>query len=421
VLLAIVAAIGRPGRAHAAEAAAPASREEAGGSGWLLFFESGAELFDRDGYAIFEPGLEYRGSRLAVALGGPLRIGEATTDGVSHVALRRGDVDEQSDLGGMVRLIAWGQEGEPIRVLAGSVPSFTLGNGAVVGGLRPSVDPDHPRAGALAHFDLGPVALEGLASDVLSPRVFAGRAVLSLGDRLALGATGAVEPEPIRDADAVSAVAADASLVVVRREAWTLAPYVKAAGIASAGGGAGLHAGVAADLRLGPGGDTQIGLRGEWRGIGRGYLPRYFDEFEEVERWAYPGDGAPPKYRWARDAPAGQGFAAEARFDVADGFGASAALEGRQGGPWSAQVGADVRAIPGWSLGLLLARRGAADPGNLADLGEGTWLMAESRVDVGGPFYAFATGAHGFRVPRWEADPKEYAAVSLGIGAAVAP
>lgn len=409
-VLALAAAVAVPGGAAAVE-----------GSGWVVYFETGAELFDRDGYAIFDPGLEYRGDRLAVALGGPLRIGEATTDGVSHVALRRADVDEQTDLGGMLRLIAWGHEGDPIRVVAGSVPSFTLGNGAIVDELRPSVDPDHPRAGAFAHFDLGPVVLEGLASDVLSPRVFAGRVAVPLGDRFAVGATGAIEPEPIRDADALSVVGIDASWVAVRREAWTVAPYVEAAGIATAGGGNGLHAGLAADLRLGPGGDSRVGLRGEWRGIGRGYLPRYFDEFEEVERWSYAGDRAPPKFLVARQSPAGQGFAAEVRVDLAAGIGASAALEGREDGPWTAEAGADVRALPGWSLGLLIARRGAADPGELVEFGGDTWVMAESRLDVGGPFYAFATVASGYRVPRWEAEPREFAAASLGLGAAVAP
>lgn len=392
-----------------------------GDSGWLLFFEAGAELFDKDGFAIFEPGLEYRGEKLAVALGGPLRIGEATTDGVSHMALRRADVDEHSDLGGMLRLVSWGAEGDPVRVLVGSEPSFTLGSGGVVDQLRPGLDPDHPRAGAFASFDLGPLALEGLASDVLSSRVFAGRVTVPLGERWRFGGTGAVEPEPVPDAAPVSVLAVDASVVALRGEWLALAPYVEAAGLASRGGGAGLHAGLAADLRLGPGGDTLIGLRGEWRAMERGYLPRYFDEFHEVERWAYPRAGSPPKHLAAREAPGGQGFAGEARLDLPSGLGVHASIEGRRAGPWAAAVGADVRSLPGVALGFLVARRGAAGAGDLVELGAGTWLVAESRVDLAGPFHAFATVARGYRVPLYESAPVEFTAGSLGIGAAVAP
>lgn len=387
-------------------------------SGWLLFFEAGGELLGSDGFAVFEPGIEYHGDELTVALGKPLRIGGAETDGVTHAALRRADVDELSDLGALVRLVTWGEEGDRFHLVAGSLPAFTLGSGAVVGGLRPSLDPDHPRAGAFVHLDLGPAILEGLASDLLSPRVFAGRAAVPFGERLLLGGTYAVEPEPVPGAGSVSVAGADASLVVFRGESVAVAPYVEAAGLLD--GGAGLHLGLTTDVRVGPGGDALLGLRAEWRAMERGYLPGYFDEFHEAERWAYPRTTSRPKHVWARDAPAGQGFAAELRLSLPSGFGGQVSLEGRERGPWTAAAGVDLRRDR-WSLGLYLARRGAVDAGDVLDFSGETWAMAEARVDVGGPFYAFGTYARGFRVPRGETEPREIDSVSLGLGVAIAP
>lgn len=409
--LAIAAIVTLPGSALAAGP----------GPGWLLFFEAGGELFDDTGYAVLEPGFEYHGTDLAVALGGPWRIGRGISDGAGGSSVRQADVDELSDIGALVRLLAWGDDGDTFRVLAGSVPSFTLGAGGVVGGLRPSVDPDHPRAGALVGFDVGALELEALASDVLSSRVFAGRVAVWPWSWLRLGATGAIEPEPVPDADAVQVMGADATVVLYRGTWLTLAPYAEAAGITTEGGGAGLHLGLAVDLRLGAGGETLVGIRGEWRTMNAGYVPRYFDEFHEVERWAYPWAGAPPKHLWARTAPAGQGLYAEARLDLPSGMGASASFEAREGGPWAAAIGADLRAAEGFSLGLLLARRGAADGSELLDLSEDTWLTAESRVDIGGPFYVVGAVVTGYRVPLGETAPKEYASGSLGLGVAVAP
>jgi hypothetical protein len=405
--------------AVAAVALPGAVRARGGDTGWLLFLEAGGEVLGRDGFAVFEPGLEYRGDELAVALGKPLRIRGATTDGVPHAAMRRADVDELSDVGGMVRLVSWGEEGDRFHLVAGSLPSFTLGSGAVVGGLRPSLDPDHPRGGAFAHLDLGPVILEGLASDLLSPRVFAGRAAIPFGRRLLVGGTYAVEPEPIPGAGAVTVLGADASLVLVRGEVVALAPYAEAAGLLD--GGAGLHLGLATDFRFGPGGDAVLGLRAEWRAMERGYLPRYFDEFHEVERWSHPRITSPPKHVWVRGAPGGQGFATEVRLELPPGLAALVAVEGGGRRPWSAAVGADFRPDSGWSLGLLFARRGAVDAGDVLDLSGEKWAMAEARVNVGGPFYAVGTYARGFRTPREQVVPRGYVSASLGLGAAIAP
>ncbi len=413
-----------------ARAAAAPAGDDPGHEPWLVYVEAGADALGGTGYALAEPGLEYRGQDLHLAVGAPLRL---SLVGEGGGALRREDVDERSDAGAILRRLSYGEEGEAFRLVAGSLPPLTLGHGAVLGQHRASIDPDHGRASALIVLDLGPAVLEGVATDLLAARLYAGRVAIPVGDlvgledRIGLAATYAVDPAApagpaervtrartvIGPTQAAQLAAAELDVVLVRTKPFALAPYVDAVGLL--GSGAGLHVGTSADVRLGRGGDTVLGLRAEWRRMGEGYLPSYFDGFYEVEKLAYPTVASDPKLATARASRAGDGMAAEARLGAGEALSLGARVEGRGHGPIAAELGADLD-LGSTSVAALLARRGAYTPADLLDLSGETWLLAESRTGLTESFYVFGTVAQLFHTGD-DGRPAPLFEASVGVGA----
>lgn len=407
--------------------------DDPGAEPFRLFVEGGGAALGGVGYALAEPGLEWRSQDVTVSVGAPLRVGP--TDG-GGAGLRERDFDERSEFGALLRNFTYGEEGEALRLVAGASPVFTLGHGTAVNGYRPALDPDHRRAGVQLSLVLGPLELQALAGDVLAQRLYAGRAALHLGplfgweDRLTVAASFALDPTapsgpakrldeagaPIGPTTEESVATAELELVLVRTKPFALAPYVDLA--ARTGGGLGLHVGSSADLRFGAGQANVLALRAEWRRMEAGYLPSQFDGFYELERHAFPTRAGPSKHEAAEASPEGDGLAAELRLSRGERLAIAARVEGRGHGPISAETGVELRDLAGTSVAVLLARRGAYSALDVLDPDGDVWLLAEARTSVGEHLYLFGTGAQLFHVGE-DLQLQPIVEVSVGLGAAL--
>jgi len=422
--LVLLALLGATANARAAD--------DPGAEPLRLFVEAGGAALAGEGFALAEPGLEWRTADLALSVGAPLRV----TAGDGGPALRERDFDERSELGAVLRVLTYGEEGERLRLVAGATPVHTLGHGALLTGYRPALDPDHRRASARVTLALGPLELDALAGDVLAAKLYAGRAALHLGtlfgfeDRLTLAAQVVADPAapagPARALDETGSAlgpttpetlgALELELVLVRSKPFALAPYADLAG--RQGGGLGLHLGTTADLRFGAGHANVLALRAEWRRLQAGYLPSHFDGFYELERHAFPTRQGPTKSEAADDSPAGDGLLAEARLSRGGGLAVAARVEGRGHGPISAELGVELVDLAGTSLAVLLARRGAFSALDLLDPEGDAWLLLEARTSVGDHLYLFGTGAQLYQLGE-SLRPEPIVEVSVGLGAAL--
>ncbi|KFE60817.1 hypothetical protein [Hyalangium minutum] len=128
-----------------------------------------------------------RGDSFTLELGAPLRFRlidaepkQAAQDFSGH--LRRQDWDTTSDYAQVLRLLSIGREKETVAYFyAGPLSTFQLGEGHLVDRYDNQLSPDYHPAGAVLEVNVGPTRVEVAASDILSPRLFAGELRLDIG------------------------------------------------------------------------------------------------------------------------------------------------------------------------------------------------------------------------------------------------
>lgn len=206
----------------------------------------------------------------------------------------------------------------------------------------------------------------------------------------------------------------DVALIALREKHYTLAPYADFATLVESGSG--LHIGTTLDLRFGTGNESVLGLRAEYRRLGYGYLPRYFDAYYEIERYSYPGVKSPTKLEYASASAAANGALFEARLSLDETYSFSATFEGRSSGPSSVELGAEANVLSATTLSVLAARRGAFTAADLLDTNGVTWMLGELRSRLSEHVYAFALLANGYRVPRESERPAAVLEASVGLG-----
>ncbi len=151
-----------------------------------LSFPSGTRGGGQDLFALAKPMARLENEHFAVELGAPLRFRLLDEDPKQAAddygpRLRRQDWDTMSDYGQVLRELRIGQEEDPFFLVAGPLTVFTLGEGHLVDRYDNQLSPDYHPVGAVATINVGPTRVQVAASDVLSPRLFAGELRLDIG------------------------------------------------------------------------------------------------------------------------------------------------------------------------------------------------------------------------------------------------
>jgi hypothetical protein len=387
-------------------AAAPGtSRAEA-----TVFVEAGPEWLDGAGFGSIEPGFAFSSDALEVQLGLPMRLRLngplAARDGL----VRGEDWDSFSDAGRVLRRFELALAERTVTLRMGPLAHQFVGHGTLVNGLASSLDPDSVPVGARGRVVLGAVAAEALASDLASPGVVGGALVLEplslwgeVNDRVHFGASLFADPSAPRAAGAPPAVlyGVGLDLGLVRNRWVRLSPYFDANG---RGEGFGLHAGLLADLSLGP---VDLSLKGEWRRARAPYSPEYFDVAYSLERSDLSARAEAPLAK----ADAGRGTSNSGRGElrlVAGPLSAAASFSGRGAGLW------DVSLVIEASAGELeVAAFLAARAFSLQRDPERVLASAQARYRLSPYLYAWADASRLFRA--LERRPILQAAAGMGF------
>jgi hypothetical protein len=152
-----------------------------------LTMPSGTPGGEQDFFAYAEPEVLFQANDdFVLAAGANLRFRvidltpkQTATDYGAN--LRREDWDELSDFGQILHELRMGSSGSAFQLKAGQVENFTLGLGHLVSRYDNRTDENYHPAGATLQIDTGPVRVQGLVSDLLAGRLFAGDVRLDLG------------------------------------------------------------------------------------------------------------------------------------------------------------------------------------------------------------------------------------------------
>ncbi len=268
--------------------------------------------------------------------------------------LRRRDWDEPADYLKFIRYVRFGHKRDPLYFQVGQLWGATIGHGTLVNRYSNSLSLDHPKTGLVLDVNSTFFGVETLVDSFTNPTLFGGRAyVRPFGDTpiargLAFGAsvitdriapltlqsgatpgTLAIDDQGnvlIQSARTFFAVGLDVEYELVRNSIVSVIPYID--GNRLAGAGNGLHLGVLTNVRL-PVPIIEIGLesRLEYRVMGPGYLPEYFDQTYDLGRFQYlsgqPGSATyRPKLTTAEAAKAAGGDALQGYYgELAVSFG----------------------------------------------------------------------------------------------------
>ncbi|MBS2023850.1 MAG: hypothetical protein JST92_15710 [Deltaproteobacteria bacterium] len=227
--------------------------------------------------------------------------------------IRRPSWNEPSDFFKLIRYVRYGHKRDPFYVQVGQQWSASIGHGTIVSRYNNTLNLDYTKVGVALDVNQPFFGFETFTNDVLNPQVIAGRVyVRPLGETpflsgWAIGLTYAGDVQaPFyfqRDAtgnvvadDHGHAIATDARVqsvggidmefAVLDNSLIRLVPYVDFNRIFGAGNG--LHAGVFSDIHLPvPIIDVSLYAKLEYRVMGDGYIPAYFDSQYEQTRNTY--------------------------------------------------------------------------------------------------------------------------------------
>jgi hypothetical protein len=381
------------------------------------YFEAGPEYLDGQAYASVEPGLQYESEALRLSLAVPLRLRLNSSLTSRDGLLRTEDWDDLSDAGRVLRRFELQLAQRAFTLHLGALAHATIGHGTIVNGLASSLDPDSLPLGAQARVVVGALAVDLLGSDLFAPGVVGASATLEplslwgeVNDRLHLSLSLIADPSAPQPSGFPRATVygAGLDLAVLRTREVRIAPYFDANG---RGKGFGLHAGVLADLSLGP---AELGLKAEWRRTSGSYLPDYFDIAYSIERLSYLTSDPRPKA--GVDGGTFNSWRGEMRL-VAGPVTVAAALAGREQERWDGSLVLST-AIGPLDLAAFAALR-SFTWGNAPDR---LYLLAEGRYRLGSYLYLWAMGGQLERLEGSSggeaAEPSLQAAMGIGIAAA---
>ncbi len=252
----------------------------------------------------------------------------------------------------IIRYVTWGEKGDPVYAKVGQLYAETLGDGFILSNYNNSPSYDNRTIGAVLNLAFHKFGIEAMYGDLHTPGVSAGRvyvrpleftdlAGIPLIGGLDLGATYATDqskdsyvvpvlgesfapPSPIVPGrkGKMSEYGFDASIPVLRQHFADADIYYAYAQIDHFGHGS--AAGLRVDFNdLGP---LRPSFRLEHQWIGSEFIPEYFDQFYELNRFV-PDDSAyfSKAYQLSRT-PAGQGWYGQItvallhRFNIVGGY-----------------------------------------------------------------------------------------------------
>jgi hypothetical protein len=373
----------------------------------------------------------------------PLRFRVIDMDPQNDSVFRKEDWDEVSDFLRILRFVEvnLGAETWRFRGRFGTLEGESIGHGTVIAGYYNWLSRDHYQAGIVLDAAIKYGGVQFLLDNVVGPDVVGVRVFVrptsfftdnQWANRLAVGLSYAGDvraPVQLRASSAdptrpavddkgrlivdddpnnpgkeyrthVGVVGVDLEYAVLQTKLLDLVPYMDLNFMTTSyvdGSPAGLHLGTFFNIRLPtPVGPTLL-TRLEYRAVGSGYMPRYFDTLYKVQRWQYdPGSatdsrGIPQtKHQYLQTKQANQtgphGWLGELFFDFGGWVLVGGTYEDYEGeGNAALTLSLSLPKLQVVQAGALFVRRGFDAAG--ANFWDGAWLRAWLRLGVYGPLY----------------------------------
>lgn len=351
-------------------------------------------------YVLVHPQVALRFGELSFGIGVPLNIEVFSSaypkdpgPGENHIlqfknagTIRKEDWDQVSDFGRLLTFLTYGKKEDHFYLDVGQQHASTIGHGALVRRYSGSIDVNYYRSGLQLDAYNDYLGAEIMTNDFLNWGVVSGLAFVKplslffdhwLPKSLSIGVTAALdreaptaftfEPEPacpvpnqcnaarvpvvndknmfVTSTGVVLLGGVDAEMKLVKTANVDIKPYVDYSrffltGLSSGSPGGGLTVGVLGRFNLGKDPTHAFRLVAEYRWLGEGYRPGYFNTFYEIDKLLYMGTGgikagsgqvpitkieatvgaSRPKER--------NGYYFEASYGIRDALGLTLALEG---------------------------------------------------------------------------------------------
>lgn len=274
-------------------------------------------------------GTELRFDKIAVGLQIPLNIrledrcgNFALPDGCPQNArLRHEDWDEFADYARLIRYFSYGAPADPFYIRLGELWGATFGHGTVLSGYYNSINLDLYKLGIQLNVNTAYGGVQTMMDSLLQPSVFGMRGYVrpvsfwdpkSYWNNLAVGVTwmvdafapvGTVTPGVVRNGsglplpnEAMGILGFDVEFTVLQHKIIDVIPYTDVNTIF--GAGTGWHLGVLTKLR--PLEKFGLNLKLEYRYLGDGYVPAYFDSFYDIMKYQFPAGCSVTKFDLVR-------------------------------------------------------------------------------------------------------------------------
>ena len=423
----------------------------------------------KDFFLTITPRLDLNFGPFGIGLQGPvaLRLSDQSPDPVHP--LRQEDWDEPSDFLKFVRYVRWGQKRDFIFVRVGELAA-SIGHGTIMDRYLNTTDINTFHLGLQADLNTSYFGVETMISDlgmfgggyddarVMGARVYIKPVsffdpssflnIFSIGgtvvvDENAPAQLATVQPDPADPASrrvildengnftvrcpqgvancqdgstrAMVVGGFDVEAEIFNNAFIELIPYMDVNFVHQ--GDAGFHLGAQAKIKIPILIDLAIPIKLEYRYVGNRYIPTYFNNFYELERYNYspdavpaaqygliaPTDGVPKAVAMALGrGGGGSGLFGDAAFDIAGYIQVGAMYEhydGSVGG--NLAIYANIPAIEWLQAKAYYARTGIKDPADAFQLDERSLLVAQAAYEI--VSYIWIVGRAGIR---WEAfDP----------------
>lgn len=424
----------------------------------------GAALFEKiqeDYFVTLDLATELGFGPVALGVWVPLRFRVWDRDPENDGVFRKEDWDEVSDYARLLRFVELRLGGESWRFRGrfGALDGESLGHGTVLAGYYNSLDRNHYQAGLKLDTAIRWGGLELMLDNLLAPELFgfrlhvrpasfftknvwANRFIVGLSYTADVRAPASLSPDPtktpaqplvdgeqnvvVASRDHLGVLGVDLEYALVQNKLIDLVPYLDLNFMfdGGAGAGAGMHLGTFFNLRIPtPVGPTLL-TRLEYRAVGKGYAPRYFDSLYETQRLEYDAGavtdatGLPlTKLAWLRLGSSGtHGWLGELYFDFAGWVRVGGTYEDYQGPNNSAlTLSLLLPKLKLIQLGATYTRRGFDSLAEAFDK-DGAMLLCYARVNAYGPLFISATYSRA-----WHLEDGRYRVEDdFSIGAGVA-
>ncbi|MGI5861696.1 MAG: hypothetical protein ACOX6T_06515 [Myxococcales bacterium] len=420
-----------------------------------VFVAGGYNRIGKAHYVLVRPQVGLAIGDFSLGLGVPLNFevfnsgypkdpapGENHVIGVSNAgSLRKEDWDEVADFAQILTYLTYGRKEDPLYLDIGQRHSSTIGHGAIMRRYASNIDVNLTRVGAQldAHNDY--IGVELMTNDIARWNLIGGLAFIKplsivgldswFARNVSIGVSAVVDrdaptslqmmPEPpcpvpgacapanvtkvdddnrlAANRSAVALAGIDLELKLVKTSFADIKPYIDYSKLMYRGdegeGGGGLTIGVLGRFNLGVVTTHAFRLVAEYRSLGEGYRPGYFDTFYEVDKFldggtggVKPGDGRVPLTKLQATVGAGRppkrsGYYFEASYGVREAIGLTLALEGQSELPEKNFIAhLEVPALSFLKFFGTLYKRGFTEMSTIFDLDEHAVAFAGVRLKV---------------------------------------